>query len=101
MMWWRIIVLCGLSLVASCARSDGLAGKWQMSGQQNVVWEFTSNGGLNQAGTGGKYSFGDNQRLKIETPFATSVYQMQVTGDQLTLTDARGSKLTFRRVKDQ
>jgi len=64
-----------------------------------MEWQFRDDGSLLQGRTRGRYSFGDNQRLKIETPFATSVYQMQLTGDRLTLTDIRGAKLEFTRIK--
>ncbi len=48
----------------------------------------------------GRYSFGDNERIKIETPFATAVYHMKVAGNRLTLTDTRGAKIEFTRLED-
>ena len=65
-----------------------------------MVWEFTSNGGVIEGTMHGRYSFGDNQRIKIETPVAASVYHMQVVNDRLILTDPRGTKLEFTRIKD-
>jgi len=47
----------------------------------------------------GRYSFGDNNRIKIETSIATSVYQMEISGNKMTLTDPRGSKLEFTRAR--
>jgi len=45
----------------------------------------------------GKYSFGDNKRIKIQTPFGTSVYQMDISENRLILTDPSGSKLEFTK----
>jgi hypothetical protein len=76
-----------------------LAGKWRMSTDGNeIVWEFFENGTVMQGAIRGRYSFGNNKRLKMETPHATSIYQMEIAGDRLTLTDPHGSKLTFARV---
>jgi hypothetical protein len=47
----------------------------------------------------GRYSFGNNNRIKIETPIATSVYQMELVGDKMTLRDPNGSKLVLTKVK--
>jgi len=47
----------------------------------------------------GRYSFGDNNRIKIETSIATSVYQMELVGDKMTLKEPNGSKLALTRVK--
>ncbi len=85
----------------SCARSHQIAGKWQTtSGDTPMVWEFAGDGSVRQGSVRGRYSFGDNERMKIETPFATTVYQVQIAGDRLTLIDARGAKLDFTRAKE-
>ncbi len=49
----------------------------------------------------GRYKFGDQDRIKIETPFATSVYQtgyLQRPSDDLQ--EPGGSKLEFTRVRE-
>ena len=48
----------------------------------------------------GKYKFGDQKRIKIETPFATTVYQLKISGDQMTLQEPGGSKLEFTRIRE-
>ena len=48
-------------------------------------------------GTRGKYTLGDQERIKIQTSFGTSVYQMEFSGDQMSLKDASGSKLAFTK----
>ena len=98
----KIAILLMLTLTifsaASCGRSHQLTGKWRaMRGDPPMIWEFSADGSVTQGGVRGRYSFGDNERIKIETPFATSVYQVEIAGDRLTLIDARGAKLEFVR----
>jgi hypothetical protein len=49
--------------------------------------------------TRGKYSLGDSERIKIQTSFGTSVYQMELSGAQMSLKDSSGSKLVFTKQK--
>jgi hypothetical protein len=72
-----------------------------MSGTENqIVWEFLSNGSVLLGEVRGKYKFGDQDRIKIETPFSTSVYVVNLSNDQLVLQDLGGSKLEFTRVRE-
>ncbi len=72
-----------------------------MSGNENqTVWEFSANGSVLVGEVRGRYKFGDQDRLKIETPFATTVYVMNLSNDQLVLQDLAGSKLEFTRIKE-
>jgi hypothetical protein len=64
-----------------------------------MVWEFSSDGSVLMGTNRGRYSFGDNNRIKIETSTYTSVYQMELVGDKVTLKAPSGSKLEFTRVK--
>ena len=48
----------------------------------------------------GRYKFGDQGRIKIETPFATTVYLVTLSTDQLVLQELGGSKLEFTRVRE-
>ena len=73
-----------------------------MSGSENqTVWEFLSNGSVLVGEVHGRYKFGDQDRIKIETPFATTVYLMKVSSDQLVLQELSGSKLEFTRVRER
>jgi len=54
-------------------------------GSDAMVWEFSGNGAVLVGGVRGRYKFGDQDRIKIETPFATTVYQLQISGDQMIL----------------
>ena len=63
-----------------------------------MVWEFSGNGAVLIGNTRGRYIL-DRNRVKIETPFARTVYQMEFSGDRMILTETNGSKLDFTRVK--
>ena len=92
-----ILLLC---VMTGCGNS-GIVGKWQMSGTSDaIVWEFFGNGAVLVGEVRGKYQFGDQGRIKIETPFATSIYQLNISGDRMTLHGASGSKLEFTRTKE-
>ena len=65
-----------------------------------ITWEFSKNGSVLIGNTRGRYSFGDNNRVKIEMPFGTSVYQMEFSRpDHMTFRESTGSKLEFTKVR--
>jgi len=89
-----------LFVLVSCGNSS-IVGKWRMSGAENqTVWEFLGNGSVLVGQVRGKYKFGDQDRIKIETPFATTVYLVKLSGDQLVLQELGGSRLEFTRLRD-
>src|SRR5678815_5638551 len=89
-----------LLVMAGCGNSS-IVGKWRMSGAENqTVWEFSGNGSVLVGEVRGRYKFGDQDRLKIETPFATTVYLVTISNDQLVLQELGGSKLAFTRVQE-
>jgi hypothetical protein len=100
----RLLVLASailLFVMAGCGKSS-IVGKWRMSGAENqMVWEFSTNGSVLVGEVRGRYKFGDQERIKIETPFATSVYLVNISGDQLVLQEPGGSKLEFTRIREQ
>src|SRR6516225_4417292 len=82
-----------LFVMAGCGNSS-IVGKWRMSGTEDqTVWEFLSNGSVLVGEVRGRYKFGDQDRIKIETPFATTVYLVQLSSDQLVLQEPGGSKM--------
>jgi len=99
--WLRIIILAVLlSATGGCGNST-IVGKWRMSGGSNAtVWEFSQNGSLLIGNVRGRYTFGDQGRIKIETPFAKTVYQIEISGDWMVLREPGGSKLEFTRLKE-
>jgi hypothetical protein len=79
--------------------SHDIVGKWRMSQDANaMVWEFSNNGAVLIGNTRGKYIL-DRNRIKIETPFARTVYQMEFSGGRMILRETNGPKLDFARVK--
>ena len=71
-----------------------------MGGSNAILWEFSANGAVFVGDLRGKYEFGDQDRIKIQTPFATTVYQMKISGNRMTLQELGGSKLEFTRITE-
>lgn len=72
-----------------------------MAGAENqTVWEFSGNGSALLGDIRGRYKFGDQDRIKIETPFATAVYVVKISRDELVLQEPGGSKLQFTRIRE-
>jgi hypothetical protein len=90
------VLLCA---IIGCGNPK-IIGKWRMSGSSSeTIWEFSKNGSVLVGGARGRYKLGDQDRIKIETPFATSVYQLEISGDRLLLQEPGGTKLEFTRIK--
>ena len=94
-------MLVSLCLIAGCGgNARNIVGSWRTSTDPNaMVWEFSSDGSVLMGANRGRYTFGDNNRIKIETSIATSVYQIELVGDKMTLKEPNGSKLVLTRVK--
>ena len=93
-----IVSLALLCVVSGCGGSqDNIVGKWRAGDSSAMVWEFSKDGFVLMGSTRGKYTFGDSERIKIQTSFGTSVYQVEFSGDQMSLKDASGSKLAFTK----
>jgi hypothetical protein len=71
-----------------------------LGGSNAILWEFSPNGAVLVGDVRGRYTFGDQDRIKIQTPFATTVYQLKISGDRLTLQELGGSKLEFTRIRE-
>jgi len=97
-----VIIALGVLLygIAGCGGpSHDIVGKWRMSQDVNaMVWEFSKNGAVMIGSTRGRYIL-DRNRIKIETPFARTVYQMEFSGDRMILREPNGPKLDFTKVK--
>lgn len=90
-------LLCGA--VGCGGASHQILGKWQTTDATAIVWEFSSNGSVLVGRDKGRYSFGDSNRIKIETPYAKSVYQIEIVDDRMTLRSPSGLTLQFKRIK--
>ena len=87
-------------VMAGCGNST-IVGKWRLMGGSNAtLWEFSANGVVLVGGVRGRYKFGDQDRIKIETPFATTVYLMKISGDRMTLQEPGGSKLELTKIRE-
>ena len=99
----RKLAALGLSLclIAGCGgNARNIVGTWRTSPDPNaMIWEFSNDGSVLMGPNRGRYTFGDNNRIKIETSTATSVYQIELVGDKMTLKEPSGSKLVLTRVK--
>jgi hypothetical protein len=85
--------------MAGCGNST-VVGKWRLMGGSNaILWEFSANGVVLVGDVRGRYKLGHEHRIKIQTPFATAVYQMKISGDRMTLQELGGSKLEFTRIR--
>jgi len=91
------VVLC---VMGGCGNRS-IIGKWRMSGASDaMVWEFSNNGSVLVGDVRGRYKFGDQERIKIETPFAMAVYHLEISGDHMTLQEPGGAKLEFTRIRE-
>ena len=94
----RIIAIALVFAIAGCGNST-IVGKWRMMGGSNaILWEFSPNGVV--LVVRGRYKLGHKDRIKIQTPFATAVYQMKISGDRMILQELGGSKLEFTRITE-
>ena len=97
----RTVTAIALLFAMTGCGNSSVVGKWRLMGGSNaILWEFSTNGAVLVGDVRGKYKFGDQKRIKIETPFATTVYQMKISGDQMTLQELGGSKLEFTKITE-
>ena len=95
-----IVLAVLLSAMVGCGNSS-IVGKWHMSGGSGAtIWEFSKNGSVLIGNVRGRYKFGNQNRIKIETPFATTVFQLEISGDRMILRELGGSKLEFTRIRE-
>ena len=95
----RIIASAILAFAIAACGKGRIVGKWRMSGSEATVWEFKSNGAVLVANVSGAYKF-DLDRIKIQTPFSTAVYQLEISGDRMMLQEPGGTKLEFTRISE-
>ncbi|MFN2509676.1 MAG: hypothetical protein ABR589_13010 [Chthoniobacterales bacterium] len=91
-------LLVGLN---ACDQSQTrIIGKWQVKGGASaIVWEFAENGVAKAGNSPGRYSFGDRNRLKIQTQFATFVYEVKFSDSTMVWKDPNGARTQLTRVR--
>jgi hypothetical protein len=97
----RIAAVAILFALVACGGIKGqIIGQWKVtSDTSGLVWEFAENGVVTSGDMRGKYSLGDRNRLKIQTPFATFVYEVKLAGNRMTWKNLSGSQTELTRVK--
>ncbi len=95
------VLIALLLLLPGCGSSHKeILGKWKVDGDgSGVVWEFNQNGKARMGETEARYTFGDGNRLKLQTPSATFVHQMELHGDRMVWTDRNGARTELTRLK--
>ena len=88
-----------MSLSACDNSRSRIVGKGKSIGETSMVWEFFENGSISMGAISGRYSFGDQKRVKIQTPQATSIYQLEFRDDRMILQDPSGARIEFTRAK--
>ena len=92
------VILAVCLFLAGCDRSRArIAGKWKVE-NSGMVWDFAPNGVVKAGDTEGRYSFGDQSRLKIITPTATFVYQIDFKDDVMIWQTPSGARTELKRV---
>ena len=99
----RLAVLLGVAvllLIQGCDRTrDRIVGKWKVQNDASaMVWEFSPKGAVKAGNIAGKYTFGDRSRLKIQTPSATFVYEIELTDDTMIWREPSGARTELKRV---
>ncbi len=64
-----------------------------------MVWEFSPNGNVSVGAEPGRYSFGDGNRIKIQTRIATFVHEVEFKGDRMIWKQPNGSQIEFVRAQ--
>ncbi len=98
---YHLALVALLFALSGCDKSRSqIIGKWKVvGGSSDVVWEFFENGSVSAGGRPGKYSFGDGRRIKIQTPTATFVHQIEFIGDHMIWKAVDGTRTELTRVK--
>ena len=95
-----LLVTCLVLAFSGCGKSGHpIVGKWKIGTGDGMIWEFHENGAAITGNTRGKYMFGDKNRIKIQTPRATFVYQVEFTGDRMIWNDPNGTRMELTRVQ--
>jgi len=91
-----ILLALVLFLIGCSEENKKIVGKWKSDGS-DVTWEFYENGTLSTDGKPGRYTFGDNERVKIQTQTATFMYQLELQGDHMTWRAPDGTRQELTR----
>lgn len=96
-----ILLLLLLLAVTGCSdERDQIAGEWKVtSDTTGMVWNFAKDGTVTSGDMKGHYSFGGQRRMKLQTPFATFVYEVNFAGDKMTWKNTKGEVTELARAQ--
>lgn len=99
-----LVAIAVVTVVAFFAACDGptsqVAGRWKSADASNpLVWEFSRNGNVLVGSEPGRYTFGDGNRMKIQTRSATFVHEVEFAHDRMIWKQSNGSKTEFVRAQ--
>lgn len=99
--WLQIACAALLLACAGCgSKHDEVVGQWKVtSDTSELVWDFASDGSVTSGDMRGRYSFTSQKRMKLQTSFATFLYDVDVKGDKMTWTNPNGTVTELTRVK--
>ncbi|CAN5445367.1 hypothetical protein BH18VER1_BH18VER1_02090 [soil metagenome] len=98
-----LVFAASFTCLAGCGNSQKaqIAGKWKVTNDTTgIVWEFAGDGSVMSGDIRGRYSFGSQRQMKLQTPFATFVYKVEIDGDQMTWNGPNGVRTELSRVKE-
>ncbi len=94
-----VAVIFALAACSSNVKRE-IIGQWKVrSDTSGLVWEFAENGTVTSGDMRGRYTLGTQHLLKIQTPFATFIYQVELAGDKMTWRNTNGATTDLTRVK--
>lgn len=95
-----IALALATALVACHGPNRQVAGRWKSADASNpLVWEFLRNGNVLVGSEPGRYTFGDGNRMKIQTRSATFVHEVEFAHDRMIWKQSNGSKTEFVRAQ--
>ena len=100
--WLQLLLAALLFVTAGCDKTKArMVGKWKAGEEPNVtIWEFQQNGAAISGNIRGKYVMGDQGRVRIQTPSATFVYQVEFpSDDRMIWNDPNGTRMELTRVE--
>lgn len=98
----QLLMATLLFVAAGCDKAKArMVGKWKIGDEPNVtIWEFEPSGAAVSGNIRGRFVMGDQNRVRIQTPTATFVYQVEFPSEDLMIwNDPNGTRMELTRVK--
>ncbi len=93
------VAVLSFSLIGCSNPQNQIVGRWKVtSDTTDLVWDFAKDGSVSSGDIKGRYSFGSQKRMKLQTPFATFIYQVDIADGKMTWVNVKGTKTELTRV---